>query len=86
MTFKRHYKNIRITTAIFIVGVFGVLGITKATAAYNPQINYQGKLANSSNIAVADGQYPIIFSLYSAATGGSAVWTETDYEANQVTV
>ena len=57
-----------------------------AHAAYNPEINYQGKLANASNVAVADGQYPIIFSLYSAATGGSAVWTETDYGVNQVTV
>ena len=42
-----------------------------AHAAFNPEINYQGKLANASNVTVADGQYPIIFNLYSAATGGS---------------
>jgi uncharacterized protein (TIGR02145 family) len=57
-----------------------------AHAAYNPEINYQGKLANSSNITVADGQYPIIFSLYTTSTGVTPIWTETDYGANQVTV
>src|SRR3989344_7005580 len=46
-------------------------------AAPNLQINYQGKLTNSSSVAVSDGSYSMVFSLYAAATGGAAVWTET---------
>jgi hypothetical protein len=97
---KRRSKNRRliidsnkaaVVVAIIILGFslstfYFLLSTSSAHASFNPEINYQGKLANSSNIAVADGQYPIIFSLYSAASGGSAVWTETDYGANQVTV
>jgi hypothetical protein len=55
-------------------------------AAYNPEVNYQGKLTSAAtNMAVADGQYPISFSIYTTATGGSAIWTEQDYGTNQVT-
>ena len=47
-----------------------------AEAAFNGQINYQGKLTNTSNAAVADGVYHMQFRLYTAATGGSLLWTE----------
>ncbi|MBI4136346.1 MAG: hypothetical protein HY481_02265 [Candidatus Vogelbacteria bacterium] len=49
----------------------------RSFAAPNLQINYQGKLTNSSSVAVSDGSYSIVFSLYAAATGGTAIWTET---------
>jgi len=45
-------------------------------ANFNQQINYQGKLANNSNIAVADGVYHMRFALYTSSTGGVAVWNE----------
>lgn len=49
-----------------------------ASAAINPQINFQGKLTNpSTGVNVANGSYSIVFSLYSVSSGGSAVWTET---------
>jgi hypothetical protein len=41
------------------------------------QINYQGQLTDSSGNAVADGTYSIMFNIYNAATGGTALWTET---------
>ena len=47
-----------------------------AQAAFNKQINYQGKLTNASNVAVADGNYHMTFKLYTTATGGSPVWAE----------
>ncbi len=54
-----------------------VLTFDRAEAAINPQINYQGKLTNASNATVSDGSYSIVFSLYTVASGGSAIWTET---------
>lgn len=47
-----------------------------AFAAFNPEINYQGKLTNNSNVAVADGQYHMRFRLYTAVTGGTLVHLE----------
>ncbi len=38
-------------------------------------LNYQGTLATSSGL-VPDGNYSVTFRLYTASSGGSAVWTE----------
>ena len=84
---KNIYKKIIISilTIAFIVGnVF--IYISKTNAAFNRQINYQGKLTNSSNVAVADGLYTVEFKLYTQATGGAAIWTETNSGANRVQV
>ncbi|MBU2415622.1 hypothetical protein KKH86_00115, partial [Patescibacteria group bacterium] len=51
--------------------------LTQAQAAFNAQINYQGKLTDSNDQAVVDGNYNIIFKLYTVETGGVDVWTET---------
>lgn len=51
---------------------------SQASGAINPQINFQGKLTNpSTGVNIANGTYSIVFSLYTVASGGSAVWTET---------
>ena len=76
---------ISILTIVFIVGNIFVF-VSKTNAAFNRQINYQGKLTNSSNIAVADGLYTVEFKLYTQPTGGSAIWTETNSGANRVQV
>ncbi len=49
-----------------------------AHAAINPQINYQAKLTDSSNVAVADGNYLVQFRLYTSATSATttAIWEE----------
>ena len=52
-----------------------LLFVQAANAAINPQINYQGKLTNASNVAVTDGSYNMIISLYTVASGGTPVWT-----------
>ncbi|MFH1170763.1 MAG: tail fiber domain-containing protein [Candidatus Vogelbacteria bacterium] len=47
-------------------------------AAPNLQINYQGKLTDASNVAVADGNYIMQFRLYTSATGATTtnIWEE----------
>lgn len=40
-------------------------------------LNYQGVLTGTDNKPVADGSYRLTFKLYKAATGGTALWTET---------
>jgi len=46
-----------------------------AHAAITKEISYQGKLTNSSGVAVADGSYNMVISLYTVASGGTPVWT-----------
>ncbi|HTK32997.1 MAG TPA: hypothetical protein VL335_00410, partial [Candidatus Paceibacterota bacterium] len=70
----------------FMFGSCGMLFVPQAHAAINQQINYQGKLTNASNIAVADGSYTASFSLYTTATGGSPIWTELDNGSNKIVV
>ena len=49
----------------------------KANASINPHINFQGKLTNPDGTNVATSSYSIVFSIYTVASGGAAVWTET---------
>ncbi|MFA6520406.1 MAG: DUF5000 domain-containing lipoprotein [Candidatus Paceibacterota bacterium] len=59
---------------------------SNAYAVFNKQINYQGKLTNSSSVAVPDGSYNMELALYTVDSGGTAIWTETRIEANRVAV
>lgn len=47
-----------------------------------PSFSHQGKLLDSSGNPVANGTYTVVYKLYHAATGGTAVYTES----NSVTV
>ncbi len=60
--------------------------VSPARAAFSQAISYQGKLADSSGIAVADGDYNMEFKLYDAVSNGNLLWTETRSGANKVTV
>ncbi|MDD5165366.1 MAG: hypothetical protein PHG25_02405, partial [Candidatus Pacebacteria bacterium] len=71
---------------VLMFGSFTSFLTPQAQAAINQQINYQGKLTNASNIAVADGSYTASFSLYTVPTGGAAIWTELDNGSNKVVV
>ncbi len=55
----------------------GVVGVREARATLDvPQILvYQGRLTDASRITVADGSYSMKFSLYTASSGGTPVWT-----------
>ncbi len=50
-----------------------------AGAADVPQlINVQGKLTDAVGDPVTDGLYPVVFTIYTAASGGSVLWQEPD--------
>lgn len=66
-----------------------------ASAAINPRINFQGRLADTAGIGVPDGTYNVEFKLHNdaALTGGaqgactgSCLWMETRTGAARVTV
>lgn len=65
---------------VFFVTGFFVMDSYRAEAAtgINRQINFQGKVvAKTVGTNVANGSYSFTFSIYTVASGGSAVWTET---------
>lgn len=73
-------KQIKIINFI-IFGVFIlnalVFAIPKSVdSAINERINYQGKLTDTSGVAVEDGDYRMYFRLYTTETGGSNIWEE----------
>ncbi|MEW6752420.1 MAG: hypothetical protein AB1505_15760 [Candidatus Latescibacterota bacterium] len=54
-----------------------VILLLGAQLAAAQTFSVQGVLRNPQGRTVADGSYSLTFRLYTAATGGSAVWTET---------
>lgn len=80
--------------AFAFIGLSIILGTVVSTfnyersaqAAYNAEINYQGKLTNGSNVAVADGTYNMEFKLYDAVSSGTLLWTETRTGGSKVQV
>jgi len=69
------------TVALSVLGLF-VVGLwafspSAVSAAPTYQINYQGKLTDSSNAAVSDGTYVIRFRIYTASSGGTTLFDET---------
>ena len=81
--FKNNQKNKITRTVLGLVVVLTIFIFSYAVAplssfaTINKQINYQGKLTTPSSIAVADGNYNMTFGLYTAASGGSPIWTES---------
>lgn len=66
-----------VVVGILTISVFST-SITHATI--NSQISFQGKLTNPDGTNVTNGNYSIVFTIYSGGTtagGGTSVWTET---------
>ncbi len=74
-----------LTLGASVLCVVALLSIPRAFAAagINPSINYQGKLTTSAGASLANGQYNMRFKIFTDATGGSPVWTETWNESSQ---
>ncbi|MCX5793036.1 MAG: hypothetical protein NTY45_12605, partial [Elusimicrobia bacterium] len=72
--------NRSIKTGIFRTALAGLCAISTfaatGRAAVPELINFQGKLADSTGKAVTS-VVPMVFKFYTAAAGGSPVWTET---------
>lgn len=75
-----------LAVAVVFVSVF--LVALPVIAQPNPEINYQGKLTDSSGVAVADGAYNMRFWLLQSTSQAttSAVWTESLTGSNAVQV
>lgn len=71
---KKWRKNLILILPIFLLFTLAVF--SSANAALNEKINYQGKLFDSNDDVVADGEYLMRFELYASSTGGTALWTE----------
>ncbi|MDH3890776.1 MAG: hypothetical protein OEV49_06800 [candidate division Zixibacteria bacterium] len=67
----------RFTKAILltIVTIFALGSTIQAEAP--KLLSYQGRLEDGAGASVADGTYEIAFEIYPIATGGAAVWSET---------
>jgi len=52
-------------------------GLRALTTTWPNLMNYQGQLTNPSGVAVANGAYSIAFNIYSQASAGSSLWSET---------
>jgi hypothetical protein len=68
-----------------MVVLAGVLTHAASAVATVPtKMNFQGRLTDSTGNVMADGLYNMKFRLYTVASGGSAVWTETRETTNRV--
>ncbi len=87
LNFNRH-TFVLSCAGLVMLTVFVLIFARGAIAAPNFQINYQGKLTNSSNVAVPNGTYNMRFWLLSSSTAGTttALWNETYNGAYKVTV
>jgi hypothetical protein len=70
---------------VVLLGVF-VARTEIVFSAFNPQINYQGKLTDHSNNPVDNGDYVMEFKFYSSSTGGTLLWTETRTGGDKVSI
>ncbi len=76
--------------AIIFVGLaqlkFSELFDASAAEGIRQTIHFQGKVVNDDGTNVADGAYNFEFKIYTVATVGTEIWTETRTGGNQVTV
>lgn len=63
-------RSLAVGCAIWLAAAQG------AMAGVSPLIRYQGTLVDANNVPL-EGSYPLTFRVYNAATGGTALWTET---------
>lgn len=77
-------------TLLTIVLLAGIILLSPkpahAVTTVPTKMNFQGRLTNSSGNILADGSYNMTFRLYTASSGGSAVWTEVRDTTNRVAV
>ncbi len=75
----RVLARVALIPTLLLVGILSlsILSTSVAHGAINNQISFQGKLTNPDGTNVTNGNYSIVFSLYTVSTGGSAIWTET---------
>jgi len=73
---KRILRYAALFTAALIV-LTHMFHVPIHAASFNPEINYQGKLADNTGSAVDDDGYNMRFRLYTQDSGGAEIWSET---------
>jgi len=62
--------------AIALAAMLMIIG-TAADAAVPGEISFQGVLRDDAGNVVPDGNYDILFRIYTVETGGSSIWSDT---------
>ncbi len=80
----RCQKTVLLTAFVTLTTVMTAVSLNTlpTQAATNSNLNFQARLQTASGGIAADGLYNVEFKLYSASTGGSALWTETYLNSN----
>jgi len=67
----------RTITALATGAILTLLIISNsAEAAFEKRLNYQGRLTDANGVPVADGPHDMTFSIWSAESGGTSLWSE----------
>jgi len=64
-------------SAALMVGALSTIGTVSAFGTVPDSTNFQGILKNSAGNPVPNGSYSVTFQICSTATGGTALWSET---------
>jgi len=105
MIIKNKTKSIFVTNLfrfVLIIALFALVQVlrtpvTSAATGVNEQLNFQGRLLDSTGAVVADGSYNMEFKVVQDGDGcnptsgtfpcsGTVMWTETRIQTNRVTV
>jgi len=84
---KKDYLKKLVSVTVFCFFTFLFLS-SSPVFAFNPEINYQGKLADSLGVTVPDGEYNMRFWLLTddIVSTTSALWTEERVDGDKVSV
>lgn len=75
-----------VAAGMAVTGLFGGNGQAHAVATAPAVMNFQGRLTDASGNIKPDGLYNIKFRIFSVATGGTALWSETRQAVDRVQV
>jgi len=68
-------KNLHLAIILLLSFLFSIKGM-----AQDAGLSIQGVLRTAENAALENGNYELTFALYNVASGGTALWTETQSE------
>ncbi|RYF28295.1 MAG: hypothetical protein EOO17_05105 [Chloroflexi bacterium] len=89
--FYRHNQRSILLASLFCIFIVFITSIIVTTNVHAAQtipykINFQGRLTDAAGNVKPDGLYNMKLRLFSTASGGTAIWTETRETTNRVQV
>ncbi len=75
-------KNQIIILSFIILGLFFSSQTIQAADGINKELSYYGVMKSSSGNMVQDGNYDMVFKIYTASAGGAPIWTGNYTQAN----